>query len=91
MSAEMGYWMMLGIFPLMFFLMSFFSWLGKKSLIIPVLEFIKHILPQDAFNLIIDMLNEAMIFKEGRIVAIIGVFVTIFLASNASSKLDTAK
>ena len=83
MSAEMGYWMMLGIFPLMFFLMSFFSWLGKKSLIIPVLEFIKHILPQDAFNLIIDMLNEAMIFKEGRIVAIIGVLVTIFLASNA--------
>lgn len=83
MAAEMGYWMMLGIFPLMFFLMSFFSWLGKKSLILPVLNFIKHMLPHDAYKLIIDVLNEAMIFKEGKIVAIIGVCVTIFLTSNA--------
>ena len=83
MCAEMGYWMMLGIFPLIYFLMSFFSWLGKKSLILPVLNFLKQILPQDAYRLIVDVLNEAMIFKEGRIVATIGVCVTIFLASNA--------
>ena len=83
MSAEMGYWMMLGIFPLLFFVMSLFSWLGKKSLIIPIMNFFSHIMPQDAYRLIIDVLNEVMIFKQGRIVAVIGVCVTIFLASNA--------
>lgn len=83
MAAEMGYWMMLGIFPLMFFLMSMFSWLGKKSLMSHVLAFIDRILPHDAYVLIVDVLNEAMIFTQGKIVAIIGVCVTIFLASNA--------
>lgn len=83
MSAEMGYWMMLGIFPLLFFLMSMFSWLGKKSLMAHVLAFIHNILPPDACNLIEDVLDEVMIFKQGKIVAIIGICVTIFLASNA--------
>ena len=83
MSAEMGYWMMLGLFPLMFFVMSLFSWLGKKSLINPVMDFLSNILPIDAYVLIKDVLNEVLIFKQGKIVAIIGVCVTIFLASNA--------
>ena len=83
MAAEMGYWMMLGLFPLMFFVMSIFSWLGKKSLIVPVMNFISHMLPNDAYNLIRDVLNEVLIFKQGKIVAIIGICVTIFLASNA--------
>ena len=83
MSAEMGYWMMLGIFPIMFFLMTLFGWLGKKSLIVPVLGFFNHILPNDAYKLIEDMLREAMIFKQGRIVAIIGILIMIFLSSNA--------
>ena len=82
MSAEMGYWMMLGIFPIMFFLMTLFGWLGKKSLMIPVLGFFNHILPSDVYQLIEDVLKEAMIFKQGRIVATIGVCITIFLASN---------
>lgn len=83
MSAEMGYWMMLGIFPLMFFLMSMFSWLGKKSLMVHILRFINDILPTEAYNLIVNVLDEAMIFKQGRVVAVIGLCVTIFLASNA--------
>ena len=83
MSAEMGYWMMLGIFPIMFFLMTIFGWLGKKSLMTHVLSFFNHILPHDVYQLILDVLNEAMIFKQGKIVAIIGIFITIFLASNA--------
>ena len=83
MAAEMGYWMMLGIFPLMFVVMSLFSWLGKKSLIAPIMAFTSHILPHDAYNLICDVLDEVLIFKQGKLVAIIGIFVTIFLASNA--------
>ena len=83
MAAEMGYWMMLGIFPLLFFLMSMFSWLGKKSLMGHVLRFVNDILPTEAYDLIVNVLDEAMIFKQGRVVAIIGLFVTIFLASNA--------
>ncbi len=83
MSAEMGYWMMLGIFPLMFFLMSMFSWLGKKSLMVHILAFVHNILPPDAYDLIISVLDEAMIFKQGKLVAIIGICVTLFLASNA--------
>ena len=54
----MGYWMMLGIFPIMFFLMSIFSWLGKKSLMTHVLGFFNHILPKDAYQLIEDVLKE---------------------------------
>lgn len=83
MSAEMGYWMMLGIFPLLFFIVSLFGLLGKKSLMIPFFKFISHILPLDAYNLIQNVLNEVMIFKQGKIVAVIGICVTIFLASNA--------
>ena len=83
MSAEMGYWMMLGIFPLLFFIVSLFGFLGKKSLMLPVYDFMKHILPPDAYNLIFDVLDEVMIFKQGKLVAIIGICVTIFLASNA--------
>ncbi|MBQ7450323.1 YihY/virulence factor BrkB family protein [bacterium] len=83
MSAEMGYWMMLGIFPLLFFIMSLFGFLGKKSLMVHVFAFLSHMLPADAYNLIRDVLNEVMIFKQGKIVAIIGILVTIFLSSNA--------
>ena len=83
MSAEMGYWMTLGIFPLLFFIVSLFGFLGKKSLMTPFFSFISHILPPDAFRLIQDVLNEVMIFKQGKLVAIIGICVTIFLASNA--------
>lgn len=83
MAAEMGYWLLLGIFPFLFFLMSMFSWLGKKALMSPVLEFFSDILPHDAYVLMNDVLNEVLIFKQGKLVAIIGLCVTIFLASNA--------
>ena len=83
MSAEMGYWMTLGIFPLLFFIVSLFGFLGKKSLMSPVFAFLSHILPMDAYNLIQDVLDEIMIFKQGKLVAILGICVTVFLASNA--------
>ena len=83
MSAEMGYWMMLGIFPLLLFIVSLFGFMGKKSLMTPFFTFISDILPPDVFKLVQDVLNEVMIFKQGKIVAIIGICVTIFLASNA--------
>ena len=83
MSAEMGYWMMLGIFPLLFFIVSIFGFLGKKSLMVHFFAFISRILPKDAYALIQDVLREVMIFKQGKLVAVIGICVTIFLASNA--------
>ena len=83
MSAEMGYWMMLGMFPLLFFIVSVFGFLGKKSLMEPFFSFISHILPPDAYSLVQTVLNEVLIFKQGKLVAIIGILVTIFLASNA--------
>ncbi len=82
-AAEMAFWFILGLFPFLLFLTSLFAWLGKKTLIVPILSFITDIAPKEVSTLIINTLNEAMIFKQGTIVAIFGLVVTIALASNA--------
>ena len=83
MAAEMGFMLMLGIFPAMLFLMSVFGWMGKKSFINPVLLFLSNVMPENAMNLIRTVLKEVMIFSRGDVVAIIGIVVTLFLTSNA--------
>ncbi len=83
MAAEMGFMLMLGIFPAMLFLMAVFGWMGNKSFINPVLIFMSSILPEDSMGLIITVLNEVMIFSKGGLVAVIGIIVTLFLTSNA--------
>lgn len=82
-AAEMAFWFILGLFPFLLFLTSLFAWLGKKTLITPILLFISHIAPKDVSSLILNTLNEAMIFKQGKLIAIFGLVITIALASNA--------
>jgi len=82
-AAEMAFWFILGLFPFLLFLTSLFAWMGKKTLITPILNFLTTIAPKDVASLIIETLNEAMIFKQGTLIAIFGLCITIFLASNA--------
>ncbi len=82
-AAEMAFWFILGLFPFLLFLTSLFAWLGKKTLITPIINFITNIAPKDVASLILNTLNEAMIFKQGKLIAIFGLIITIALAANA--------
>ncbi len=82
MAAEMGFMMVLGIFPFMLLLMAFFGWLGNKELMGPVLRFLTTFMPTQAMDLITTVLSEVMIFSKGRLIAVIGILVTIFLSTN---------
>ena len=83
MAAEMGFMLVLGIFPSMLFLMAIFGWMGNKSFINPVLMFLSNVMPADSMNLIRTVLREVMIFSKGGLMATIGIIVTLFLTSNA--------
>ena len=82
-AAEMAFWFILGLFPFLLFLTSLFAWLGKSTFINPILDFLTNLAPKDVASLILNTLNEAMIFKQGKLIAIFGLCITIFLASNA--------
>lgn len=83
MAAEMGFMLMLGIFPAMLFLAAVFGWMGNKSFINPVLVFLSNVIPADSMSLIRTVLSEVMLFSKGGLIATIGVIVTLFLTSNA--------
>lgn len=83
MAAEMGFMLMLGIFPAMLFLAAVFGWMGNKSFINPVLAFLSNVIPSDSMSLIHTVLKEVMLFSKGGLMATIGVVVTLFLTSNA--------
>ena len=82
MAAEMGFMMVIGIFPFMLFLTSVFSWMGHKSMMTPILRFLATFMPEQAMSLINTVLSEAMIFSHGRLIAIIGFCVTLVLSTN---------
>ena len=48
----------------------------------PILRFLATFMPEQAMSLINTVLSEAMIFSHGRLVAIIGFCVTLFLSTN---------
>ena len=83
MAAEMGFMLVIGIFPFMLFLMAVFGWLGHKSMMDPILMFLNNFMPAQAIELIKSVLNEVMIFQNADIMAIIGFCVTLFLSTNA--------
>ena len=83
MAAEMGFMLMMGIFPAMLFLMAIFGWMGNKSFMNPVLQFLSSVVPDESMKLIYTVLNEVMLFSKGGLIAFIGIFVTLFLTSNA--------
>ena len=83
MAAEMGFMMVIGIFPFMLFLMAVFGWMGHKSMIEPILLFLNTVMPAQAINLIKSVLNEVMIFSNADIMAVVGFCVTLFLSTNS--------
>lgn len=83
MAAEMGFMLVLGIFPAMLFLMAVFGWMGNKAFINPVLLFLSNVMPVESMNLIRTVLNEVMIFSKGGLIGSIGIIITLFLTSNA--------
>lgn len=83
MAAEMGFMLMLGIFPAMLFLMAIFGWMGNKSFMNPVLLFLSSVVPDESMKLIYTLLKEVMIFSKGGLMAFVGIFVSLFLTSNA--------
>lgn len=82
-AAEMAFWFILGVFPFLLFLTSLFAWMGKRTLITPIIDFITNIAPKDVSSLIVNTLNEAMIFKQGTLIAVFGLVITIALSANA--------
>lgn len=83
MASEMGFMMVIGIFPFMLFLMAVFGWMGNKSYMDPILLALSNIMPEQAMNLILSVLSEVMIFQKGGLVAVVGVIVTIVLSTNS--------
>ena len=83
MAAEMGFMLVIGIFPFMLFLMAIFGWMGNKSMMEPILIFLGNFMPAQAMNLIQTVLSEVMIFSQGGIMATVGLIATIFLSMNA--------
>lgn len=82
-AGEMAYMMALGIFPFMLFLMAVFGSLGKTFFVNKVIVALSVIAPESVINLINSVLAEVVIFKSGKLMAVLGFFVTLFLTSNA--------
>ena len=82
-AGEMAYMTALGIFPFMLFSMAVFGWLGKTFFINKIIFGLSTIAPQGVIDLINSVLAEVVIFKSGKLMAIVGFFVTLFLTSNA--------
>ncbi len=82
-AGEMAYMTALGIFPFMLFLMAIFGWLGKKFFINKIIFSLSAIAPSSVIDLINDVLREVSLFKSGKLMAIAGFIVTVFLTHNA--------
>ena len=83
MAAEMGFMMVIGIFPFMLFLTAVFGWMGNRACMPHILRFLSNIMPEQVMDLIKTVLSEAMIFSHGKLIAIIGFCITIILSTNA--------
>ena len=83
MAAEMGFMLVIGIFPFMLFLTALFGWLGKHSFMNPLIVFLQQVMPGDVINLIETVLNEVWFFTKGGLVAVFGFCITVILSTNA--------
>lgn len=83
MAAEMGFMLVIGIFPFMLFLTALFGWLGKHSFMNPLILFLQQVMPDDVINLIETVLNEVWFFSKGGLVATFGFCITVILSTNA--------
>jgi len=82
MAAEMGFMLVVGIFPFMLFLMAVFGWMGNRSYLDAMLRVLSNIMPMQAMNLLKSVLEETMIFNHGKLLAIIGIITTLVLSTN---------
>ncbi len=82
MAAEMGFMLVIGIFPLMLFLMAVFGRVGKHYFMSPLFIFMSTVMPTDAINLIKTVLNEVIFFSKGGTIAILGFCITLFITTN---------
>lgn len=83
MAAEMGFMLVIGIFPFMLFLTALFGWLGKHSFMNPLILFLQQVMPDDVINLIETVLNEVWFFSKGGLIATFGFCITVILSTNA--------
>lgn len=82
MAAEMGFMLVVGIFPFMLFLMTIFGWLGNRSYLDSMLRVLANIMPMQAMNLLKSVLEETMIFNHGKLLAVFGIVTTLVLSTN---------
>lgn len=82
MAAEMGFMLVVGFFPFMLFLMSVFGWMGNKSYMDPLLKVLSNIMPHQAMELLLTVLNQTMIYGHGKILAWIGIITSLVLSIN---------
>lgn len=83
MASEMGFMMVIGVFPFMLFLTAVFGWIGKHEFIKPVFRFMSTIMPQDAINLIKTVMNEAFFCNKSGTLAVFGIIISLILTTNA--------
>jgi len=83
MASEMGFMLVVGIFPFMLFLMAIFGWMGNKSYLDSILRVLSNIMPAQAMSLLKSVLAETMIFNHGTLLAIIGIVTTLVLSTNS--------
>ncbi|MBQ8669308.1 YihY/virulence factor BrkB family protein [bacterium] len=82
MAAEMGFMLVVGIFPFMLFLMALFGWMGNRSYLDTILRVLSSIMPTQAMNLLKSVLEETMIFNHGTLIAVVGIITTLVLSTN---------
>lgn len=83
MASEMGFILLAGFFTFLLFLMAVFGWMGNKAYMEPIMLVLSNMVPRQAMELIESVLNQTMIFSHGRIIAIIGITMSIVLSANA--------
>ena len=82
MAAEMGFMLVVGIFPFMLFLMALFGWMGNRSYLDSILRVLSNIMPHQAMNLLKSVIEETMIFNHGTLIAVVGIITTLVLSTN---------
>lgn len=82
MAAEMGFMLVVGIFPFMLFLMAIFGWMGNRSYFDTIFRVLSNIVPTQAMNLLKSVIAETMIFDHGTLIAVIGIITTLVLSTN---------
>ena len=83
MASEMGFILLAGFFTFLLFLMAIFGWMGNKSYMDPIMIVLSNMIPHQAMELIHSVLNQTMIFNHGKLIAIIGIIMSIVLSANA--------